>query len=174
MTPPSATVVMSLLVARARKVEREAAARGRPLAVGLAQGLALMHLPDDPDLERLMTERMLSTDPEQNMLDLHLRSDLARLGDGWRPGPHALVEATALIPTGLVLTPFAKPWTISLTGLTVDQHGRPTGRRRITSFLVAADARDGLWVRTWNRFYRLIHGKGGPPDLDHLPPEDGR
>jgi hypothetical protein len=155
VTEPYLNTVMSWLVARARTIERETVEAGRPLSIGLAQGLALMHAPDEPDLERLMTARMRSNDSTDVINDLQLRTDLARLKTGWRPDEHDLAEAPHLRVGGIIWTPFVRPWSVSLVGAVLDANGSPTGRQRITSFLIAADAREGKWARTWNRFYRL-------------------
>jgi hypothetical protein len=149
--------VLSWLVARAREVENEAAARGRPLPIGVAEGVAFMHGPDDADLKRLMDERMYSVDPDDVVRDLELRTDLHRLYRGWRPGPKDLANAPHLRLGGMIWTPFAKPFTVSVVGALLDEGGEFTGRQRVTSFLIVADALRGAWVRTWNRFYRLDH-----------------
>jgi hypothetical protein len=155
MSKPSTNTILSWLIERARTVEREAVERGRPLATGLAQGIAFLHAPDDTDLMRLMDERSLSTDPEQVILDLDLRTDLYRLGRGWRPTQDDLVEAPRIQLSRVIWSPFANPFTVSAAGVLLDANGQPTGRLRVTSFLIAADAAQGRWVRTWNRFYQL-------------------
>ncbi len=108
MTEPYLNTVMSWLVARARTIERETVEAGRPLSIGLAQGLALMHAPDEPDLERLMTARMRSNDSTDVINDLQLRTDLARLKTGWRPDEHDLAEAPHL-RVGGILDPVRSP-----------------------------------------------------------------
>lgn len=151
--------VMSWLVARAREVENEAAARGRPLPIGVAEGVAFMHGPDDEDLLCLMDERSLSTDPEQVILDLDLRTDLYRLGRGWRPTQEDLVDAPRIQLSRVIWSPFVHPFTVSAGGVLLDANGQPSGRLRVTSFLIAADAAHGRWVRTWNRYYQLDERK---------------
>lgn len=153
--------VMSWLIARTRQVEHEAAAYGRPLAISVDEGVAFLHGPDDPDFKRLMDERMYSTDPDDVIRDLELRTDLHRLNRGWRPTPDDLASAPCLRLGGMIWTPFARPFTVRLVGALLDEAGEPTGRQRVTSFLIAADTRQGAWVRTWNRFYRLDHQPSG-------------
>ena len=155
MSKTSTNTILSWLLERARTVEREAAERGRPLAYGLAEGIAFLHAPDDEDLLCLMDERSLSTDPEQVILDLDLRTDLYRLGRGWRPTQDDLVEAPRIQLSRVIWSPFANPFTVSAAGVLLDANGQPSGRLRVTSFLIAADAAQGRWVRTWNRFYQL-------------------
>jgi hypothetical protein len=150
---------MSWLVERARTVEREAAERGRPLATGLAQGIAFLHAPDDTDLQRLMDERMYSSDPDDVIRDLDLRTDLYRLGRGWRPTQEDLVDAPRIQLSRVIWSPFVQPFTVSAGGVLLDANGQPSGRLRVTSFLIAADAAHGRWVRTWNRFYQLDERK---------------
>jgi hypothetical protein len=126
-----------------------------------------MHAPGDPEFERLMDARMRSSDPTDVINDLQLRTDLVRLKAGWRPDENDLADAPHLRVGGLVWTPFFKPWSVSLVGAVLNANGVPTGRQRITSFLIAVDAREGTWARTWNRFYRL-------DDASALRAEDGR
>lgn len=155
MSAPQLHSVMQWLIARARHVENEATARGRPPGVGLDAGIAFMHAPDDRHLLNLMEERASSADPEARHYDLKLRADLTRLRQGWRPDAHDLESAPHIRVGGASWTPFADPFTVSIFGAFLDADGSPTGRQRITSFLIAVDAREGKWARTWNRFYQL-------------------
>lgn len=144
------------------------------LVTGLAQGIAFLHAADDADLLRLMDERMHSTDPDNVIRDLDLRTDLARLRRSWRPTQDDLVGAPRLQLSRLVWSPFVQPFTVSAAGMLLDANDQPTGCQRITRFLIAADAAHGRWIRTWNRFCQLAPHERQRYDANGLGQGDGR
>ncbi len=86
-----------------------------------------------------------------------LADDLARLASGSDPDPAALADAPILD----WWSP-AQRRTGCLIGLASGHPRIARGHTTLTTELYAID-RDGLWARTWSRFYRLgrTAGDGG-------------
>lgn len=125
----------------------------------LASGVAFMHAPDEPVLQELLRARDHDPDAERWELGERLKRDHARLRAGWRPGTADLADAPILLDAEALIAIKLGPeptHQVVLSGWPVDEMGRVRPRPWRTSLLIAVEAHQGLWVRTYNRFYRLM------------------
>jgi hypothetical protein len=88
------------------------------------------------------------------------------------PSDADLVDAPMLtVIQAYVSTSLRRPFPASqamLVGRVLNAYGVPSSKLRITSLLIAVEAKAGHWARTYNRFYRLCHDEAETIDPEAL------
>jgi hypothetical protein len=145
----------------------------------LTDGVAFIYAADDPFFVReVLHARDHHRDPAAREAGWQLAHDHARLRAGRTPRDADLAEApTLLVSNAYIARLIRGPAPASqavLIGRPLDPYGLPAPMLRVTSLLIAVEASEGRWARTFNRFYRLMHDDGETNDPRDYWPEDGR